>query len=65
VFIVRVTCSDPACAEEAEAVVATIEEADDVVCECGFGTVLIAVAELDTDAPVVELRPRRDERLAA
>jgi hypothetical protein len=65
VLIVHVTCSDPACAEEVEAVVATIEEADDVVCECGFGTVLIAVAELDTDAPVVELRPRRDERLAA
>jgi hypothetical protein len=64
-FIVQVTCSDPACAEEAEAVVAAIEEADDVVCECGFGTVLIAVAELDADAPVVELRPRRDERLAA
>ena len=64
-FIVHVTCSDPDCAEEAEAVVATVAEADDVVCECGFGTVLIAIAELDQDAPVVELRPRRDQRLAA
>ena len=58
-FIVNVICSDEDCAEEIEAVVDTVEEIDDVVCECGYGTVLVTVADLDTGAQVVELRPRQ------
>jgi len=57
-FIVNVICSDPDCAEEIEAVVETVEEIDDVVCECHCGTVLLSVADLNTGAQVIELRPR-------
>jgi len=57
-FIVNVICSDENCAEEIEAVVATFEEVDDIVCECHCGTVLLSVADLDTGAQVIELRPR-------
>jgi len=65
VFIVHVTCSDQDCAEEIEAVVDDLEEVDDVVCECGAGTVLVSIAELDTGAKVLELRFKREDRLAA
>ena len=65
-FVVHVACSDRHCAEEIETVVERIEDVDDVVCECGSGTVLVSVAELDTGAPVVELRfDRADRPLAA
>jgi hypothetical protein len=65
-YIVNVICSDEDCAEEIEAVVATMEEVDDIVCECDCGTVLLSVADLDTGAQVIELRPRgRSSRLAA
>jgi hypothetical protein len=64
-FVVHVTCSDQDCAEEIEAVVDSLEEIDDVVCECGCGTVLVSVAEEQTGATVVELRFDRHERLAA
>jgi hypothetical protein len=64
-FIVHVSCSDESCAEEFEAVVERIEDADDVVCECGRSTVLVSVAELDTGAQVIELRLARERRLAA
>ena len=57
-FIVNVICSDEECAEEIEAVVETMEEVDDLVCECHCGTVLLSVADLDTGAQVIELRPR-------
>ena len=65
-FVVNVACSDQHCAEEIETVVDRIEDVDDVVCECGSGTVLVSVAELDTGAPVIRLRfERTDRRLAA
>jgi len=57
-FIVNVICSDEDCAEEIEAVVETMEEVDDLLCECECGTVLLSVADLDTGAQVIELRPR-------
>ena len=57
-FIVNVICSDEDCAEEIEAVVETREEVDDLLCECECGTVLLSVADLDTGAQVIELRPR-------
>ena len=59
-FIVHVTCSDQDCAEEIEAVVESLDDVDDVVCECGCGTVLLSIAELDTGAEVIELRFDRD-----
>ena len=55
-FVVNVACSDENCREEIEAVVERIEDVDDVVCECGSGTVLVSVAELDNGAPVIRLR---------
>lgn len=67
-FIVHVTCSDIDCAEEIEAVVETLEEIDSVVCECGWGTVLVSIADADADAgaPVIELTVGREPlRLAA
>jgi hypothetical protein len=65
-YVVNVICSDEDCAEEIEAVVETMEEVDDIVCECEFGTVLLSIADLDTGAQVIELRPRGSAgRLAA
>ena len=60
-FIVHVICSDDECAEEIEAVVGSLEEVDEVVCECSFGTVLLSVSELDSGAQVIPLRRRRRE----
>lgn len=64
-FVVHVVCSDQGCAEELEAVVETLDDVDDLVCECSCGTVLVSVAELDSEAPVVELNFDRSSRLAA
>ena len=64
-YIVHVACSDHNCAEEIEAVVESLEEIESVVCECGWGTVLVSVADLDTGAPVLEAEFRRDERSLA
>ena len=57
-FVVNVICSDEECAEEIEAVVETLEEVDDIVCECSYGTVMLRIADLDSGAQVIELRPR-------
>ena len=67
-FLVNVICSDPDCAEEIEAVVDSLQEIDDIVCECHYGTVLLSIADLDTGAKVVKLQPRSSSstrRLAA
>ena len=65
-FVVNVICSDKECAEEIEAVVETLEEVDDIVCECEYGTVMLSIADLDSGAQVIELRPRGTAgRLAA
>jgi hypothetical protein len=56
VFIVHLTCSDVACAEELEAVVETLEEIDEVLCECGCCTALVTIAELDASSAPIELR---------
>ena len=61
-FFVRVACSDQNCAEEFEAVVERLENVDDIVCECDSGTVLVSVAELDSAARVIRLRPQREDR---
>jgi hypothetical protein len=57
-LLVNVICSDEDCAEEIEAVVETMEQVGDIVCECDYSTVLLSVADLDTGAQVIELRPR-------
>jgi len=64
-YIVHVACSDQDCAEEIEAVVESLGEIESVVCECGWGTVLVSVADLDTGAPVIAVEFRRDERSLA
>ena len=64
-YFVKVICSDGECAEEIEAVVESIEEVDDIVCECHYSTVLLSVADVDTGAQVIELRPRGTSRSLA
>ena len=65
-YLVNVICSDENCAEEIEAVVESIEEIGDVVCECQCCTVLLSIADLNTGAKVITLRPRSSaSRLAA
>lgn len=46
-FLVHLTCSDPPCTEEIEAIVATLDELDGLVCECGYGTVTLTIAEVE------------------
>jgi hypothetical protein len=46
---VTLLCSDEDCAELREAVVDSLDELDGLGCECGYGLVLLRVAEL---APV-------------
>ncbi len=43
---VRLICPDQGCAEEREAIVASLDELDGLTCECGYGLVLLQVAEL-------------------
>jgi hypothetical protein len=43
-WIVRVVCSDPECAEEQEIVVAELDEVEAVVCECECCVVAVSVA---------------------
>lgn len=43
-WIVKVVCSDPGCAEEQELVVAELDEADAAVCDCGCCVVTLSVA---------------------
>ena len=45
-FLATIICSDPACTEEHEVAVERLEELEGFACECGFGFVLAAVAEL-------------------
>jgi hypothetical protein len=60
-FIARIVCSDPACTEELEVTVESLDELERYFCDCGHGFVLLTVSEL-RDAPgvVVSLpQPRR------
>jgi hypothetical protein len=50
-WIVEVTCSDPDCAEEREAVVADLDELDALVCDCGCTLVTLAVANFEPLVP--------------
>jgi hypothetical protein len=44
-WLARVICSDPDCYEERELLVGSLAELDGFACECGYGFVLLAVAE--------------------
>jgi hypothetical protein len=46
-WIVRVVCSDPECAEESEVIVSHLDEVDESVCECGGCFVVLAVASFE------------------
>jgi hypothetical protein len=46
-WIVKVVCSDPDCAEEQEIVVAELDEADAAACDCGCCVVTLAVASYE------------------
>lgn len=46
-WIVKVVCSDPDCAEEQEIVVAELDEADAAVCGCGCCVITLAVASFE------------------
>jgi hypothetical protein len=46
VFLVTITCSDPACTEEREIAVQALDEVDELPCDCGFGFILISVSGL-------------------
>lgn len=46
-WIVKVVCSDPDCAEEQEIVVAELDEADEAVCDCGCCMITLAVASFE------------------
>ena len=60
---VRVACSG--CEEEAEVVVAELDDVDREVCPCGYSYVVLTVSEFEPlyaeRAEVVELRPRRQK----
>jgi hypothetical protein len=43
-WIVKVVCSDPECAEEQEVIVAELDEVDATVCDCGCCVVTLSVA---------------------
>jgi hypothetical protein len=45
-FVIRVVCSDPDCAEESEVFVEELDEADSFVCGCEHCVIVLSVAEL-------------------
>ena len=46
-WIVKVVCSDPACAEEREIVVAELDEIEALACECDCCFVSLSVASFE------------------
>ena len=51
-FIARMLCSDPGCAEEREVVVAELTELDGACCECGFGLVVTSISQVALARPL-------------
>jgi hypothetical protein len=47
VLEVLLLCSDGDCAEERQVLVSSLEDLDGIGCECGFGLVLLRVAEVE------------------
>jgi hypothetical protein len=46
VFAVTLICSDPGCWEEREVIVESLDELDEGACGCGYGFVVLRVAEV-------------------
>jgi len=62
-LLARIICSDPACTEEVEVTVESLDDLDGFVCECGFGFVLAQVSELrEASGAVIPLPERRSTR---
>jgi hypothetical protein len=47
VLHVTLLCSDGECAELREAAVESLDELDGLTCDCGYGLVLLRVAQLE------------------
>jgi hypothetical protein len=58
VFLARLICSDPGCAEELSAEAATLAELETLACECGCALELIAWPDW-ADGPLAEVVPLR------
>jgi hypothetical protein len=61
-FLVRIDCSDPECREEREAVLESLDELEELACDCGHGFVVVSVSELREPASsgaVISLPARR------
>jgi hypothetical protein len=46
-WIISAACSDASCGSEAEFVVDTLEEIEELVCECGYCVVALSVASFE------------------
>lgn len=46
-WLIQVTCSDPACADEFEVVVEALEEVERVACACEHGVVVLSVSRFE------------------
>jgi hypothetical protein len=59
-YVARLICSDPSCAEEQSAEVATVAELDALACECGCALEIIGwpdwAEDALADAIIVRLR---------
>ncbi len=59
VFVARLICSDPACAEEVAGEAATLRELEVLACECGCALEVIGWPDtVRAEAAVIRLRVR-------
>ena len=59
-LLAKILCSDRDCLEEIEIAVETLAQLDGLVCDCGFGFVLLSVSERpDTGGELLALPARR------
>ncbi|MGH2923314.1 MAG: hypothetical protein ACRDKH_04710 [Solirubrobacterales bacterium] len=57
-FLATIICSDPGCDEEHEVAVERLDQLEGFACECGYGFVLAAVAELrESGGELIALAP--------
>jgi hypothetical protein len=46
-WLARIVCSGQSCTQELELVVDELDELDGISCDCGYGFVLLEVAEIE------------------
>jgi len=70
-WIAHVICTGGDCVEELEVVVDTLDELDQVACECGYGFTVLSVAEaalaevtIAEVVPIHRARPPGERRAA-